>query len=287
MASTLGTANPFRYRSYYYDNETGYYYLQSRYYDPIVGRFINADDVSKIDGTSLFGYCKCNPVNFIDSKGNDGAQITAAIIEAMRLIATYVCLTFYKNATKDYLKDQSALYEIADKYGLEFNINLHDNVAVAKICDFHHAGLDLVIKIIIGYNTSDRRFASIEYSSDGDIAWSFLGLKLSAGLKNGYSVSYTQDVGEYSLSGAYNLGWGFQSWALSMLYSPKGIGPYVELAFACSICHLTLAAAAVLIACACECAGIGLSVGTVEVLLKGIATGSLFGAGSSLMYAIA
>ena len=39
----LGEANPLRYRGYYYDNETGYYYLQSRYYDPSICRFINAD----------------------------------------------------------------------------------------------------------------------------------------------------------------------------------------------------------------------------------------------------
>ena len=40
---TAGDANPFRYRGYYYDTETGLYYLNSRYYDPEVGRFINAD----------------------------------------------------------------------------------------------------------------------------------------------------------------------------------------------------------------------------------------------------
>ena len=39
----LGTANPFRYRGYYYDTETGFYYLQSRYYDPTTARFLNAD----------------------------------------------------------------------------------------------------------------------------------------------------------------------------------------------------------------------------------------------------
>ena len=43
MADTLGQANPFRYRGYYYDSESGLYYLNSRYYDPEVGRFINAD----------------------------------------------------------------------------------------------------------------------------------------------------------------------------------------------------------------------------------------------------
>ena len=44
---TIGTQNPFRYRGYYYDTETGLYYLNSRYYDPEVGRFINADATAK------------------------------------------------------------------------------------------------------------------------------------------------------------------------------------------------------------------------------------------------
>ena len=48
LASTLGQYNPFRYRSYYYDTETGFYYLQSRYYDPVVGRFLNADHAELI-----------------------------------------------------------------------------------------------------------------------------------------------------------------------------------------------------------------------------------------------
>ena len=42
----LGELNPIRYRSYYYDTETGLYYLQSRYYDPEVGRFISMDDIN-------------------------------------------------------------------------------------------------------------------------------------------------------------------------------------------------------------------------------------------------
>ncbi|MBR6563606.1 MAG: hypothetical protein IKK70_06695 [Clostridia bacterium] len=60
MASTLGQYNPFRYRSYYYDVETGFYYLQSRYYDPTVGRFINADGIiganGGIEGYNMFAY---------------------------------------------------------------------------------------------------------------------------------------------------------------------------------------------------------------------------------------
>jgi len=69
MASTLGAANPYRYRGYFYDVETGLYYLQSRYYNPEMGRFINADAVDYINGSSLFAYCRNNPVNFIDPTG--------------------------------------------------------------------------------------------------------------------------------------------------------------------------------------------------------------------------
>ena len=68
--------NPFRYRSYYYDYETHLYYLNSRYYDPETGRFINADDVSTLDitkitinGLNLYAYCLNNPVNEVDENG--------------------------------------------------------------------------------------------------------------------------------------------------------------------------------------------------------------------------
>ena len=70
---TLAAANPIRYRGYYYDAETGLYYLQSRYYDPAVGRFINADDYVStgqgICGCNMFAYCLNNPVNYIDKNG--------------------------------------------------------------------------------------------------------------------------------------------------------------------------------------------------------------------------
>jgi len=73
MADTLGQTNPIRYRGYYYDSETGFYYLQSRYYDPITQRFLNADGLIStgqgILGTNMFAYCGNNPVNLKDSTG--------------------------------------------------------------------------------------------------------------------------------------------------------------------------------------------------------------------------
>ena len=69
----MAPQNPFRYRGYYYDYETGFYYLNSRYYDPATGRFINADvyiSTGKgILGHNMYAYCRNNPVMRYDSSG--------------------------------------------------------------------------------------------------------------------------------------------------------------------------------------------------------------------------
>ena len=72
----IAEANPFRYRSYYYDLETGYYYLQSRYYDASICRFINADDIEfagvdeSMSDINLFVYCGNSPINDNDFNGH-------------------------------------------------------------------------------------------------------------------------------------------------------------------------------------------------------------------------
>ena len=68
----VGDKNPFRYRGYYYDTETGLYYLNSRYYNPEFGRFISADGQlsgGNIAGANLYAYCYCNPINLLDYNG--------------------------------------------------------------------------------------------------------------------------------------------------------------------------------------------------------------------------
>ena len=74
--ATVKEFNPFRYRGYVYDTDTGLYYLQSRYYDPKTGRFINADDTAYVDtnsgtplSTNMFAYCENNHIIFIDPTG--------------------------------------------------------------------------------------------------------------------------------------------------------------------------------------------------------------------------
>ena len=85
----LGNINPIRYRGYYYDTETGLYYLKSRYYDPQTGRFISMDDISYLDletigGANLYTYCLNNPICNIDPYGN--SLLVAALITAGVLI---------------------------------------------------------------------------------------------------------------------------------------------------------------------------------------------------------
>ena len=73
MADTLGAVNPLTYRGYVYDSETDLYYLESRYYDPAVGRFINGDALIStgqgILGNNIFAYCLNSPCNRVDSSG--------------------------------------------------------------------------------------------------------------------------------------------------------------------------------------------------------------------------
>ena len=75
-AGTIGKTTPFRYRGYYYDEETGMYYLKNRYYDPEIRRFISADSykvvmssLKTLDNRNLFSYCGQNPINRNDEYG--------------------------------------------------------------------------------------------------------------------------------------------------------------------------------------------------------------------------
>ena len=91
LADTVGAINPMRYRDYYLDSETGYYYLQSRYYNPDICRFINADEPVYIGASSSatpicnsFAYCINNPINSLDITGH----YTGTLV----LSATYISL---------------------------------------------------------------------------------------------------------------------------------------------------------------------------------------------------
>ena len=79
--SNIANLNPFRYRGYYFDQETDLYFLKTRYYDPEIGRFITIDDITylvpdTINGLNLYAYCGNNPVVCFDPFGTETFSIS-------------------------------------------------------------------------------------------------------------------------------------------------------------------------------------------------------------------
>ena len=111
LADTLGKRNPFRYRGYVFDEETGLYYLRSRYYNPWRGQFINADStiLSGLLLCNSFTYCSNNPIKRIDSTGYawyDG------IANAWNKFTSFVQECFQAQAQADIISAQQSVYAV-------------------------------------------------------------------------------------------------------------------------------------------------------------------------------
>jgi RHS repeat-associated protein len=104
------TINPFRYRGYYYDTETGLYYLQSRYYNPEWGRFLNADGYVNANGDlvgyNLYVYCSNNPISYVDYSGEDA--IYASDKESVLLRSAGHAVVFFQGEDGKWYKTQFA-----------------------------------------------------------------------------------------------------------------------------------------------------------------------------------
>ena len=101
--TAIAQANPFRYRGYYYDTESGLYYLNSRYYNAEWGRFINADGYiytgQGITGYNMFAYCGNNPVNCYDPNGEAFLTATICGIAVWKIAAAFIGTLFVGAAT--------------------------------------------------------------------------------------------------------------------------------------------------------------------------------------------
>ena len=118
-SNTGAAKNPLTYRAYYYDQDLGLYYLQSRYYDATIGRFVNADAYlstgTGLLGYNMYSYCNNNPVNYVDSDGQNpllGAAATNPV--AFLAVASALLLGLLVEAVIDYEETVDKIEESID-----------------------------------------------------------------------------------------------------------------------------------------------------------------------------
>ena len=98
----VANANPIRYRGYYYDDDTGLYYCNARYYSPKWRRFISPDDTSYLDpesvnGLNLYCYCSNDPIMFTDAQGNFCVPVGALIVAIGAAVVVGVGYTLFRH----------------------------------------------------------------------------------------------------------------------------------------------------------------------------------------------
>ena len=164
---------PFTYRGYYYDFESYLYCLQSRYYNPHWGRFLNVDDTSillsstgTIKGANLFTYCGNNPINYVDHTGfKEEKDTSAELVTILLLLLPYVSNTYFET-TKN--KDQTITISIkTSEYG--FFQNLYAAKKINKELTY------LVVSLIaVGFTRKyDRYFLFSIDCVSYEIQWHF------------------------------------------------------------------------------------------------------------------
>ena len=122
--SHLANYNPIRYRGYYLDSETGWYFLNARYYSPEWRRFISPDDTAYFDpqnvnGLNLYVYCNNNPAMYVDPNGNDAILLT--IFDWPRGLPIFVHTVLLIEVDSDWYSTE---FVSGAKYDIEWLTNL-------------------------------------------------------------------------------------------------------------------------------------------------------------------
>ena len=232
----LGRRNPIRYRGYYYDEETGLYYLNTRYYDPEVKRFLNRDMLD--NETNLYQYCYNNPVMHLDCMGLSSTDVVdswLSVVTTAYGYNLYYVLNTYHTYQRTYNRDCQTIYFNCYLWsiGKTSDENLHngkpgqytsvktsvdtlENVKYAAICDLIALKYTIyssttyypairsgakVIAVRMQKNTGgDYHFMKLDSVSSG--TWSFKAgwggcvFRLSSGLKPNNVMWYSYEYKE-------------------------------------------------------------------------------------------
>jgi len=182
-------ANPFRYRGYYYDKETGLYYLNSRYYDSETGRFINADDPTMlfetagiVGGANLYSYCLNNPVMYTDPSGHFPWLIAILIAVSVGSVA-YSAYEYINNPSTE-----NALWLALDLLPIP--------IPLGTIAKGGKAAYKVIDKYIDATKAFEKAGGVIKYASKADFtddAWKLVkGLDRSSGFTRSSAIMGTK-----------------------------------------------------------------------------------------------
>ena len=203
----LSEINPFRYCGYYQDNETRWYYLNSRFYDIETLRFITMDDIDYLGASgsvlsyNFYSYCENNPVNNEDSTGN---------------------------YSKKMLIKEPWLFNLASLIGINISDDKLSKTIRQDIFSINLFLIKMTLSVSLGLTSNYKAGITLNYTRDS------IGISSSTGLGKGYSISYS-----------YTLKWNKIIRSVSLVYCAFNYGLFVSLNFDFEIRHIATAALAV------------------------------------------
>ena len=154
---TLANDNPIRYRGYYFDQETGWYFLNARYYSPEWRRFISPDDTAylnpeNVNGCNLYCYCGNNPVMFMDPMGNMSFSVDdASNILGVAILATIVIMWALTSITQN--SDEKHVSNV--DFGYDF-LGFSHNTPTVNDSGLSIIGIDFSVCTLYMYFNNDK-----------------------------------------------------------------------------------------------------------------------------------
>ena len=220
LAETFGAEQPFRYRGYVYDEETGWYYLKSRYYNPELGRFISADVYLStgqgVLGHNAYAYCLNNPVNLYDQNGNwpqwikntvkwVAKNIVKPVVKTVQRLLTKVDLTY---STGVNVSGTPSAWIFNGQVGISFDTK--GNVAIQASGGGGITGGDPGISITCYHSVTNapkiNKLENEYYQIGGSIAVPVEGVPIAAGGDIMFMPDTALNTGYLGLTGNLGLG---------------------------------------------------------------------------------
>ena len=221
QSGSMAEKNPLRYRGYYYDSETGFYYLQSRYYDPATRRFINADVYASTDSgdavsCNVFAYCSNRPTMLTDPTGQIANYSVMLTDGPGRGFTDPIRGHNCNNGRTDvsFGKPQVSKNASIDKNGLNVGISASASHAEFEMGTVTQS-VDMCEASVGGYVNTDKIGVQCgAYLCDTSWTFNLFGLRITVGgnIGVGGSIEVNPSEGKYGVSSSLGFGFSVSCW---------------------------------------------------------------------------